>query len=165
MHLAVGLFTIICAWKWGDWRNWQKYHATMLFFATGNLLYNVLYYDHWLWKYQSYFLRYHITSDLLSAFVILPLTALLFLTNYPTRIRDQWLRIIKYTILYFIFEVVYATYGALVYDYGWNVWYSLIWDALMFPLIALHYKKPLLSYMCSIVAVIAMLLLFPIVFK
>jgi hypothetical protein len=162
LHLVTVIFTILCAWKWGDWKNWQKYHTTMIYVAMGNLLYNFLYYNHWLWEYKQ---PRHVIADTLTTFIILPLTGLIFLTNYPDTINKQLFRIIKFITIYFLFEVVYHRYGILVYNYAWNVWWSLAWLFMMFPMFILHHKKPLIAYVASIIAVILMLILFPINFR
>jgi hypothetical protein len=165
MHLAVTFFTIFCAWKWGEWNNWHRYHTTMIYSAMGNLLYNFLYYDHLLWQYKPNFLPSHIVADLLSTFIILPLTSLIFLTNYPDTVKGKLFRILKFIAIYYAFELLYHKYGVLIYNYGWNIWYSLAWLCMMFPLIVLHHKKPLKAYVASFIAVITMLVFFPANFK
>jgi hypothetical protein len=56
MHLALAFITLLSVWKWGDWRNWEKYHSTMMYFALGNVLYNFLCANHFLWKLKPDFL-------------------------------------------------------------------------------------------------------------
>lgn len=166
MHFAVIIFTIFCAWKWGDWKNWKKYHSTMLFIAMADLLYNFLYHDHMLWRYNQVTLGMsHTITELFCALIILPATGLILLTNYPNTVKGQFLRIIKFIGIYIFFELVYQWYGIIVYSYGWSIWWSLLWDCMMIPMWALHNKKPLLAYVASIVAVIIMLILFPTSFK
>ena len=53
----------------------------------------------------------------------------------------------------------------LVYNDGWNTWLSIAWNCIMFPMIALHHKKPLMAYVASIAAVILILIFFPVHFK
>jgi hypothetical protein len=165
MYLATVLFAIFSAWKWGDWKNWLKYHSTMMYMAMGNLLYDFLYYDHWLWLIKQHFMGNYVIADALMTFIILPITCLIFLTDYPDTIKGQIFRIIKFITIYFLFEVGYYIHGIIVYNYGWNIWWSLAWDFMMFPMLALHYKKPLVAYGASIMAVIIMLIIFPVSFK
>ena len=161
MLFATIIFTILSAWKWGDWRNWQKYHTTMLYIAMGNLLYNFLYFDHRLWQYEPHFLVNHVIADTLTTFTILPLTCLIFLTNYPDTVNGQLFRIIKFITIYFLFEVVFDVYGEIVYNCGWNIWWSLAWLFMMFPMLALHHKRPLIAYGFSTIVLIVMMILFP----
>ena len=41
MHLVLNAIFLVMGLKWGDWKNWRKYHATILFLWFGDLLYNV----------------------------------------------------------------------------------------------------------------------------
>ena len=165
MHIGVTIGTIIIAWKWGDWKNWQKYHSTMIYIAMGSLLYYFLYCDHWLWQYKPGFLVTTVIADMLSTFIILPLTCLLFLTNYPDKSYGQVIKIIKYSAIFILFEMIYSKFGLFAYNYGWNIWWSLAWDFMMFPMLALHHKKPLKAYGASIIVMILMLILFPVSLK
>lgn len=163
MHLACTIAVILTALKWGDWKHWQKYHTTMLFSIIGSLLYNYLYCNHYLWKMKvDFFVSNFIVVELLYSFIVLPLTVLLFLTNYPTTIKGQILRNIKYIVIYIVIEWIYYKLGRIVYDNGWNAWWSMAWDCMMFPVWVLHYKRPIRAYSVSFAFVIIFLLLFPI---
>lgn len=161
MNLLVIIFVIFSAWKWSDWKNWQKYHATMLFIVVANLLYNLIYYDHLLWKLMPDFLYSQFIGELLYTFIVFPFTALLFMSRYPKSIKSQIFYNLKYIAIYILFEFIFYKFGGIIYNYDWNMWWSLAWDCMMFPIWALHYKKPLLAYGASIIVIIAVLMLFP----
>jgi len=166
LHLILALFTIFATWKWGDWKNWHKYHSSMIYIAMGNLLYAYLYDGHHLWQYNADLLVFnHFIADTLTTFIILPLTALIFLTKYPDTFKGQLFRVVKFITIYFLIEVVYDMLGIFGYNYGWNIWWSLAWLFMMFPMLVLHHKKPLIAYGASSIAVIIMLLLFPVSFN
>ncbi|KNY28673.1 CBO0543 family protein [Pseudobacteroides cellulosolvens] len=164
MHTIIIVFTVFAAWKWGDWRNWQKYQSTMLLAAVGNLLYNFLYHDHLLWELKSKLFSYSL-GEIIYTFIVFPLTVLIFLTGYAEKVKGQVLHIFKFITIYFGFELIFSIFGRIIYNYGWNIWWSLAWDCMMFPMWALHYKRPLIAYGVSPVIVIIMLLLFPVKFK
>jgi hypothetical protein len=86
-----------------------------------------------------------IDAPTMLTFIILPLTCLIFLTDYPDTLKGQLFRIIEFTIIYFIFEVGYNIRGIVVYNYRWNIWCSLAWNFMMFPMLVSHHKKPLNS--------------------
>jgi hypothetical protein len=165
MLIGITIGTILIAWKWGDWKNWQKYHSTMIYIAMGSLLYGFLYHGHWLWQYKPEFLVTPVIAYMLSTFMILPLTGLLFLTDYPDTVKGQLFRITKFITIYIVFELVFTILGLFAYNYGWNIWWSLAWNCMMFPMFALHHKKPLIAYGASTIMVIIMLILFPVSFK
>jgi hypothetical protein len=57
----------------------------MLYFAVGNLTYNLLCAKYWLWKLDGSELFTHTLLELLYTFIIFPGTVLLFLGNYPEK--------------------------------------------------------------------------------
>lgn len=162
MLIATCIFTIFSAWKWGDWKNWQKYHPTMLFIAMSDLLYNYLYYGHWLWSYKSMFIQKNIIPTLLATFIILPLSGLIFLSDFPDTWKGLFERIVKFLVIYISFEYVFKLLGIIVHKHGWNLWWSLLWNTVMFSIWALHYKRPVLAYPAGAVWVIFMNITFPI---
>lgn len=164
MHITIVIIIILITWKCGDWKDWQKYHTTMLVAIAGNLLYNLIYCDHILWKFKPDFFNSFLGVEMLYTFIVFPLTVLLFLTNYPISIKAQIFKIIKYIAIYVIVEYIYFKHGRIVYNYGWNLGWSVAWNFFMFPIWALHHKKPLVAYGVSILFVIVVLLLFPVEF-
>lgn len=162
MHLALVAATIIIAWKRADWKNWQKYHPTMLYVAIGNLLYIFLYYDHYLWQFHGVTIINATTIEMLMTFIILPFTALIYLSNYPVTLKGQIIHNIKYVAVYIALEWIYLELGLFKHSFGWNMWCSLVWDIMMFPMWVLHHKRPLIAYLASFIAVIIMLMLFPV---
>ncbi len=154
------IVTIVLTWKFADWRNWQKYQPTMLLFALGNLFYNYVYHDRFLWLYNPKILNSHIV-ELIFTFTVLPLTALIFLSNFPENRRNQFSHILKYIIIFILVEYFLYKIDNFKYDFGWNIWFSLAWDAIMFFILAVHHRRPLQAYgLCSLVIVL-MDLIFP----
>lgn len=161
MNIAVIIIIIFSTWKWGDWKNWQKYHPTMLFVALANLLYNFIYCKGPLWEIQPGILQNGILTELLYSFIVFPLTALMFLSNLPSSRGKQALHILKYILIYFIFELVFHISNMIIYRHGWNLSYSFIWNVMMFTVWTVHFKKPLLAYAASLGVMIIVLSLFP----
>lgn len=162
MHLAIVILTIAITWRWADWKNWSKYHSTMIFVAMANLLYNFIYHDHFLWLLKPDFLFSHTVGEMFYTFIVFPFTALLLLSDFPDTLFKQLKRIAKYVLIYIVIEWIYLTYGRIEHNYGWSMWWSLAWDCIMFPLWVVHNKKPLLSYVLSFIVIILTLILFPV---
>jgi hypothetical protein len=150
MHVATGLIVLIAVWKWGDWRNWKKYHTTMLYFALGNLLYNFLTASYFLWRLDADFLSNHTLTELIYTFIVFPGTALLFLCNMPKVRKSKIRHIITWILIYALWEALFVLTKSIEYQYGWGYWWSVSFDAFMFPMLLLHYKKPLIAYLLSI---------------
>lgn len=143
---AVGV--IIC-WKWGNWRNWKEYYPTILYVYLANLAYDVLVSDRPLWTFGM--LSYHFPFvDLFIMALLYPSTVILYLTHYPKTWQKQILYILIWVIVYLAAEIIaYFTKG-MEYFNGWTVYYSAVFNLIMFPLIRLHYKKPLLAWPFSV---------------
>lgn len=150
MHVALAIFMIFAVWRWGDWRNWSKYHTVMLFFALGNLLYNFLTAGHFLWRLESVLLPNHTVTEMLYTFIIFPASALLFICNYPQGKLKIFLHYVYWVALYVGVEAIMMVTDFIKYQYGWSLWWSAGFDMIMFPMLYLYYKRPLIAYIISI---------------
>lgn len=150
MHVALSIFVIFAVWRWGDWKNWQKYHTTMLYFALGNLTYNFLTASYFLWRFNSDFLSNHTLTEMLYTFIIFPGTALLFLSNYPKTKKEQLKHYIRWVAIYVLVELAFIFTDHIHYQHGWNLGWSAAFDVIMFPILYLFYKKPIIAYLISI---------------
>ena len=160
MFIVIILITILLTWKFADWRNWQKYQSTMLLFSLGNLLYNFVYHDHFLWKFNPDIFNHHI-MEVIFTFTVFPLTALIFLSNIPKSFKKQLFHIAQYIFIYIVIEFFLFEIGRIKYNYGWNILWSLAWDCVMFSILLLHYKKPLLAYSFCALLIFLMNWIFP----
>ncbi len=162
MNAAVILLVIFSAWKWGDWKNWQNYQSTMLLSSLGNLLYNTIYHHHYLWEVKPGLFGNHIVIELIYSFVILPLTAIMLLSNLPEGIFKKFLKLVKYTVVYSLLEYFFFMYGQIEYNYGWCFICSVLWNIMMFFIWMVHHKKPLVAYLLSVIVVMAIFYKFPV---
>jgi hypothetical protein len=158
MHLAITLFTIFAAWLWSDWRNWRKYHATMLYIASGGLLYEYLTKDYTLWIFHPDFLFNRTITIIVYAVITMPLNVLFFLSRYPSNgWKKQWIYMLKWVMIYAFVELALQLFGRISYKHGWNFWYSVLFDVMMFPMLRLHHLKPLWAYIISIIIIIILM--------
>jgi hypothetical protein len=166
MHLLIALFTIYSAWRWAEWKNWQKYHTTMIFITAGGLLYEYLTKDFTLWIFHPDFLYDHQITVIVYAVITMPLNALLFLSRYPTTTK---LRQIKYLLtwifIYSLVELGLQILGRISYENGWNYWHSVMFDFMMFPMLRLHHVKPLRAYALSLIIIVVLMWYFKVPIK
>lgn len=155
----IGLASIVVCWKWGNWRNWKEYYPTILYFLVGNLVYIVITQYKPLWNFGEIFRQFPIL-DIIFMLSIYPSTTILFLSFYPfsTSPKKQALYIVFWVALFTLLEYIAYLTGGFGYTNGWNIGYSTLFNFLMFPLLRLHIKKPLLVWPVS--ALLAFLLLF-----
>ena len=160
MFIAIVVAVMILTWKFADWRNWQRYQATMLFFVGGNLFYYFVYHDHFLWAFVPDTFNHHI-MEIIYSFTVYPLTVLMFLSGMPVILKKRIFHIASYIAVFASVELILHLIGRMVYDYGWNFGLSVAWNCMMFPLLAIHQKKPLIAYGICFVLIFVMNWLFP----
>lgn len=153
MHLTLALISIIAVWIRKDYRNWKPIYATMQYIAIGNLTYNFLCASHWLWQLNPDLKWFnHSLMEMTYTFITFPATALMFLSRYPE--GEGLLRILRHysfwIVLYVICEIILITTNGIIYKYGWGLWWSALFDCIMFPFLLLHYRKPLLTLILSV---------------
>ncbi|WP_442862498.1 CBO0543 family protein [Bacillus sp. USDA818B3_A] len=153
LRTALCLILLLCCWKWGDFKNWEKYYPTILYMIVNQLLYNFFVDGHYfLWKMESEnFLLDRTFSVLVAAFIIFPCIIILFLSHLPKSMRKQMGYIILWGfILCNIEGVMYLTEN-ITYHHGWNYWWSIAFNFLMVSMLRFHYSKPISAWIVSFV--------------
>lgn len=155
----VGLALVIASLRYGDWKHWRQYEATLLYWAVCTLLYNVLTYTHPLWMYDSPWLPNHTAQMLFVVIVVYPPVLLIYLPRFPKRgLSRKLLYVVSWTVLATLLEWIFQAH--FIYSNGWGLVWSLLLNFLMFIFLKLHRHKPLLTYALSVVAVIGFLVCF-----
>ncbi len=168
MHLLLTFSMVLFAYKKADWKNINKYGLTIFYMITCNLLYNMLCRDYLLWKYKADILPHsHVIVELLYTFIILPLVTLLYLSNFPK--SGRLLHKVQYFILWvlgsLLMSVIFVKTGRLEMQHGYKVWMDGLFYPVMYGMLRLHYRRPLLAYIFSIGIIIFMLKYFNVPIK
>lgn len=163
-HIIVSTIFVLIAWRWGDWKNWKTYYPTILFFITGNFLYDLLTYNYPLWAYESPLLKTTF-SDLLFSFVFFPATILLYLPHFPKGLVKQAVYVLFSVIIYTIVEIVSYSFEFFSYHHGWSICWSVLFNIIMFPTLRLHHKKPPLAWFISFLVAAGVLFYFNVPFS
>lgn len=155
MHLFEALLFLLAAMRWGDWRNWKMYYPTILFFIGGDLMKNALLHDHLMWTYQETvvgekILFGHLVINLLVMAVIYPSTIFIYLGKFPLEKGKRIFWILFWVGIYLIMEAINLHFDAFNYHHGWNIWWSLIFNIVMFVILWIHHRKPLAAWGFSI---------------
>lgn len=168
MHLIYNALLLLAAIKWGDWRSWREYYPTILFFIMGDLLKNFLFHDYLIWTYQETMFAQNILSNhtfisLLIMFVTYPSTTLIYLGRFPEEKWKQLLWIGLWVFIYVVIEYINLEYLHLIkHHHGWSMGWSILFNLVMFPMLRLHQKRPLIAWGLSIIWIIFLLTRFPI---
>ncbi|PKG23988.1 CBO0543 family protein [Niallia nealsonii] len=141
---------IAAAIKWGDWRNWQKYYPTILYFIFCDVMYYYLTASKPLWMLRPTWPLQHSLISLIGEFIVFASTVLIFLGRYPFRpfISISWTFI--WVIIYTINEWVLLKTGTFTHHNSWTLVDSFFFNILMFVFLRLHEKKPLMTLLLSI---------------
>ncbi|WP_429742471.1 CBO0543 family protein [Bacillus salipaludis] len=155
------ILDVFIAWRWGDWRNWKKYQSTILYFILGDLLYNFLCYNYSMWEYEPVFLnKSHTIMNLTVMFIGYPCRIFVFLGRYPSGWIKQILWIGLWALVWSLFEWLNVKNGEFSYHNGWTIMCSVFLNFIIYALIRLHYKKPLLTYLLSVLVTAVLLTIF-----
>ena len=145
-QIIVTIVSLLAAWKFGDWKHWELYYPTLLFTVLVNFVYNLISYNFPLWEYESPLLK-TTGSDLLLNLTAFPALILLYLTHLVRLLQSQKRYVPLYLLGWIVFlaSLEWTSYnlGFFSYHNGWSIWWSLLFDCIMFPVIWLHFKKPL----------------------
>lgn len=158
-QIIVTFFLILAAWKWGDWKHWKLYYPTMLFFATGSLATDLVLMNYPLWSFESPLLGMTF-SNLLITLVFFPATILIFIPHFPKKRNLQIAYIIVWALIYTLIEFLSDSLGFFSHYHGWSIWWTLLFNLLMFPIFIIHHKRPLLAISISFILAIIMLTYF-----
>lgn len=150
MHIFMAIFVIVFIWISGDWREWKRYLSAMQYIAIGNLTYNFLCASYFLWRLNPDFLSNHTLTEMLYTFIIFPGTALMFLNRYPKNTKDVIPYILFWVGIYVGIEWIYHQTNHIIYGYGWSLKWSFLFDCLMFAMLRLYDRKPILAFIISI---------------
>lgn len=166
MHIIFNALFLLAAIKWGDWRRWRDYYPTILFFIVGDLLKNYLLYNYWMWTYQETIfaetiLINHTIISLLIMFIVYPSTILIYIGRFPQVKWKQVLWLSFWISLYSVVEYINLHYLNLIRHHnGWNISWSVLFNIVMFLILRIHYKKPLLAWGLSVIWILFLLKMF-----
>ncbi|MFS0862440.1 CBO0543 family protein [Fredinandcohnia sp. 179-A 10B2 NHS] len=162
MNGIYGLLWLLALFIWGDWRNFNKYYPTFLFFLLGDFLYLYMLNDYYpMWKYipkgvdsEIGITDTHVSLSIMA--IKYPATIAIFLGRFPEekgRTR-QYLYILIWVLIYTLNEFADLSLGLIKYYNGWNLGWSILFNIVMFSIIRLHHLKPLPAWVVSIIFVI-----------
>ncbi|RBW68591.1 CBO0543 family protein [Bacillus taeanensis] len=158
--LFVVIVYLIFAKIFVDWKRWEEYYPTIQYYIIFNLLYNFLFYNHTLWAYKAVTVNWlnHTLIDITFSFIIVPVAFMIYLRYFPK--RRGWLYMGVWVAYFSFLEFLFVKKGLFIFDNGWNIWWSTLFNVISFIMIRLHYKKPLIALAASVPVIIILLLVF-----
>ncbi|MCY9691537.1 CBO0543 family protein [Paenibacillus alginolyticus] len=137
---------------WFADRNWEQYYPTLLFAALSNGLYELICYQYQLWQMEPNGLPVATIPILLLILIGMPVSTWIYLSNYSRnrKLLSQAYYIIFFTGIFVLLEFVAVKCGSITYHNGWNLLWSSFFDMIMFIMLRIHYRKPLLGLLMSV---------------
>ncbi|KAA9022301.1 CBO0543 family protein [Niallia endozanthoxylica] len=160
--VSFGIMCIVLGLRFGDWRNIEKYYPTILFLVIGDLLYNIFTYSNPTWNYnESWLFPNHTLANVWIMITVYPATVMIYLYHFPKKRVNQVFYIAFWVILYVITEIIGLHVLDLIDHFnGWNMWWSFLFDIILFVMLYIHYKRPFLAWGLSILVIIFFLNVF-----
>jgi hypothetical protein len=150
-HILLAVISIVMCYKFGDWRNWKKYYSTILFFILSNVVCILLTYNHTLWQYETKILN-STFCDLFICITVYPSVVMLFIPNFPKKTTKIITHISYYVAIFTLAEWIAIKLGYFAHFNDWNIWFSAIFNYILFSVLYLHYKKPLYAWGIALIS-------------
>jgi hypothetical protein len=160
MYIFINTFYLIAGYIWGDWRNWKQYYPTILFFITGDFLYNFLLYQKSMWIFHDLILPNHTMITLVAMTISYTATVLIYLGRFPTGWIKRFLWFLLWCSIYLVLEYFNNKLGFITYHHNWNFGWSVLFTGIIFFILPLHHKNPLIAWLVSFVIIISLLKIF-----
>jgi hypothetical protein len=157
MYILINALYLIAGVIWGDWRNWKQYYPTILFFIMGDFLYNFLLYNKSMWLFHDILLPNHTLITILAMIVSYSATVLIYLGRFPKGWKKRFLWFLVWSVIFLSFEYINSKLGFITYHNGWNMWWSVLFTGIIFIILPIHHKRPLLAWLFSIIIIISLL--------
>ncbi|MFD0824564.1 CBO0543 family protein [Neobacillus sp. M.A.Huq-85] len=160
MYIFISTIYSIAALIWGDWRNWKQYYPTILFFIIGDFLYNFLLYNKSMWIFHDLILPNHTMITLLAMAFSYTATVLIYLGRFPKSWIKRFFWFLLWWGIYIVIEFINNKMGFITYHHNWNFGWSIIFSGIIFFILPIHQKKPLLAWFLSIIIIVYLLIIF-----
>ncbi|WML49360.1 CBO0543 family protein [Neobacillus sp. PS3-34] len=159
--LLVILVYIFFAKIFVDWKKWKEYYPTIQYFIISNMLYNFIFYQHTLWAYKAVTVKWlnHTLIELVFSFFIIPVVIMIYLRYLPK--GKKILVYIGIWVAYFSFlEFLFVKKGIFIYENGWGIIWSTLFNIILFGMVTIHYKRPMAALILSVPVMAVLLFIF-----
>ena len=160
-HAAVIVSGVLFSFGKGKWQRWREFLPTFYYWALFSCFYEYISYigKKHLWEFDRNFISLFVTESLYT-FLFYPSMIVLFLGNFPEHRNKQILHYFKWISLSVLIEALALKYGAIKFDHGWSIIWEIFFYSTMYPMLRLHYKKPLNALFLSVLFVLFYLIVF-----
>lgn len=155
--LRIVIILLICTFAYykSNWKGWRNYQSTILFLIAGSFMMHLITYNYLLWD-QSSDLGGNLINDFVVTLFAYPPVVMACLTNYPFEkgIIKKCIYISYWVLTWTLTEGFLYLFGSYHYEHGWTLWKSMLLDYVLFPMLVIHYTRPLLAYVLFLIGTI-----------
>ncbi|XXM73293.1 CBO0543 family protein [Lysinibacillus sphaericus] len=156
----------LAGWKFGNWKEFHSFYPTLLFFIIGDLLSQFLLFDFSMWEFQPAdplahsFKLNHTFIALLKMIIQYTATVAIYIGRLPETLSRTVLWVLFWTLIYGITEGLTHYVGIMTYHNGWHFGWDIAFNLMMFTMLIVHHKRPLLAWAVSFPIVIGLWIIF-----
>jgi hypothetical protein len=114
----------------------------------GDFIYNLVFSEKPLWRFQSDLFVGPINALFATITIFMP-NMLVFLSNLPKGFIKKSSYVVLWIGIYILIELFTTSIGMQTNFNGWNIWWSLLHNVIVFPLLILHTKNPILAWIIA----------------
>lgn len=165
LHFILASFLLVQNIKRKTWRYVSKYRLCIFYVSFFNLIYYILCKNFLMWDFKSKIFQPKIMRAL-HILVINPLLILLYLSDVPTSLHKKVIYISKWVVISTLIEWTgKKIFKMIVFDHGWHIGWSMCIYIKMYILSLLMTKRPLLTWMISMICTVYFLSIFKVPVK
>ncbi|MGM0753547.1 MAG: CBO0543 family protein [Bacillota bacterium] len=145
----------LLGWKFGNWKEFYSYYPTLLFFIIGDLLSQFLLYDYSMWEFQTvtafgdHINLNHTLISLCKMAVQYTATIAIFIGKLPSSFQGKVAWIMLWTGIYGVGEGLSHGLGMMTYHNGWHFGWDILFNIMMFTVLIVHHKSPIIGWIIS----------------
>ena len=165
MHIILAVFLLIQNIKRKTWRYVSKYCLCIFYVSFFNLIYYILCKDFLMWDFKSRIFKPKVIRAL-HILIINPLLMLLYLSNVPKSFLKKVIYISKWVLISTCIEWIgKKKFKMLFFDHGWHLGWSMCIYIKLYIFSLLMIKRPLLTWIFSIISTVYFLYIFKVPLK
>lgn len=113
-----------------------------------------------MWVFHDLILPNHTIITILAMFVSYSSTVLIYLGRFPEDWNKRFLWFLLWVGIYLSVEYLDSMFGFITYHNGWNMLWSVLFTGIIFIILPIHQKRPLLAWLLSLIIIVTLLNIF-----
>ncbi|MBT2736576.1 hypothetical protein [Bacillus sp. ISL-7] len=171
MNFIFAIIYVYIGWKFGKWKEFNRYYPTLLYLIIGDLLSQYLLFNHTMWMFHPYgkidelLFNNHTLIALTKMVIQYPVTIAIFLGRMTSSKKQQLFSIVLWSGIYSVNTLIAYFFGVITLHNGWNCWWDCAFNVMLFSMLFIHYKKPILAWILTVSIILGLWWIFDVPFS